>query len=449
MDHVTILVVEDEVIVSMDLLHILETMHYSPLCAVRTGDEAVVKAREKKPDVVLMDINIPGTMDGLDAAGIIREELGIPVIFVTSYSDDAIIEQAKHVNPYGYVIKPFTERNLKVAIEIALSRKAAELQDRLSEPPAIPAGLAETPVRTGCPHSSLSDIRTLFVKGFFHDVALLIYSNSEIKEQVFASFIERNLKTRGDLFFAYSFSRAHRNFLSEIQNGKIRVCRIKAGELAPLREILSDVQASSGSAYPVPLKLLIDFSERYEPEDILAVVDQVIAVRKSGVPVSGIIALDSGMTDDILIKELSEKIPGVVAATSYGTLISCADQSFPLESLSFLPQTVVDETVKKILEPVVLSLLEKPISGYNILKEIRGRYNLSVPKARVYTQLYDLQKKGYLSVSTIGKSKVYSPTETGKLHIRQKLDEFRSVFYHILAEMADQNGSSGFPKRKE
>ena len=93
--------------------------------------------------------------------------------------------------------------------------------------------------------------------------------------------------------------------------------------------------------------------------------------------------------------------------------------------------------------------MEKPISGYNILQEIRGRYNLSVPKARVYMQLYDLQRNGYLSVSTVGKSKVYSPTETGKKYIRQKLDEFRSVFHHILAEMADQNGSSGFPERKE
>jgi len=449
MNPATILVVEDEVIVSMDLLQILETMQYFPLCAVRSGEEAVVKAREYTPDVVLMDINIPGTINGLDAAGIIREELGIPVIFVTSYSDDAIIEKAKHANPYGYVIKPFTERSLKVAIEIALSRKATELQDRLSGSPAIPAEPAETPVMAGSSNSSLSDIRTLFVKGFFRDVALLVYSNTEIKEQVFASFIERNLNARGNLFFAYSFSRAHRNFLSEIQNGKIRVCRIKAGKLAPLREILSDAYASPGSATSVPLKILIDFSERYEPDDILAIVDQVIAVRKSGVPVSGIIALYSGMTDDILIKALSEKIPSVVAATSYGTLISCADQSFPLESLSFLPQTVVDETVKKILEPVVLSLLEKPISGYNILKEIRGRYNLSVPKARVYMQLYDLQKNGYLSVSTVGKSKVYFPTEAGKKHIRQKLDEFRSVFHHILAEMADHNDSSGFPERKE
>ena len=101
-----------------------------------------------------------------------------------------------------------------------------------------------------------------------------------------------------------------------------------------------------------------------------------------------------------------------------------------------------------MLEPVVLSLLQKPISGQDILLEIRGR-NLTIPKARVYMLLYDLQKKGYLSVKVMGKSKMYSPTDSGKKHIRQKLDEFTSTFHHILSEMADRDRGPAFSERKE
>ncbi|MCK9580042.1 MAG: response regulator [Methanoregula sp.] len=126
MNAVTILVVEDEAIVRKDIVNTLEAMHYSPLYTAGSGDEAIASAREHAPDVVLMDINIPGTMDGLEAAGIISRDMEIPVIFATAYADDAILEKAKNTNPYGYVIKPFSGRDIKAAIEVALSRKAAE-----------------------------------------------------------------------------------------------------------------------------------------------------------------------------------------------------------------------------------------------------------------------------------------------------------------------------------
>jgi two-component system, response regulator PdtaR len=449
MEHATVLVVEDEVIVSMDIVKTLEMLHYYPLCAVRTGDEAVVKAREYVPDVVLMDIHIPGTMDGLDAARIIREELDIPVIFVTSFADDAILKRAKLVNPYGYVLKPFREQDLKVAIEIALSRKSAETQAKKGDMQVILMGRDEKPDEKNGEHAGLPDIRTLLIEDFFSDIVLLLYNNAEVKEQVFTTFIERNLETGGNLLFAYSLSKAHRKFLPEIQQGTIKTCRMKNGDIFPLKKILSDSYELPGSADPLPLRFILDLSERYDHGDILAAVDSILAIRKKGVPVSGIIALFVGTSDDNLVKALSGCIPKVIVATNRGTVISCADHSFPLERLSFLPQPVVDETVKKVLEPVILSLLERPISGYDILHEIQERYNVSIPQSRIYNQLYSLQKKGYLSVSTSGKSKVYYPTEIGKMYIQQKLNEFNSVYHHILAEIINRNASVNHKDKKE
>jgi DNA-binding PadR family transcriptional regulator len=105
--------------------------------------------------------------------------------------------------------------------------------------------------------------------------------------------------------------------------------------------------------------------------------------------------------------------------------------------------------VKKVLEPVILSFFQKPVSGNDILNGISERYNVSVPKARVYTQLYALKKKGYLSMTIEGKSKVYSPTENGKIYIEQKLHEFNSVFHHILSEVVNRNAGIRVRDRKE
>jgi two-component system, response regulator PdtaR len=430
----TVLVVEDEAIIRKDLLKTLESLHYDPLCAVSTGDEAVTKAREYVPDVVLMDINIPGTMNGIDAAGKIRDELAIPVIFVTSFSDDAVIEKVKQVNPYGYIIKPFTERDLKVAIEIALLRKTAEAQDM-----PVPPDSAESTGEENREYPGLSDIRTLLLGDFFHDIVLLIYNSAGVKELVFTSFIERSLKSQGSLLFAYSLSKAHRKFQREIQNGKITTCRMKGGEISSLQQALSDIPEQSGSDEVFPLRVIIDFSEQFDQRDILGAVDLLLAIRKKGVPVCGIIALYAGAGDDALVNELSQSIQKVIVTTNRGTVISCADHSFPLEHLSFLPQPVVDEVVKKLLEPVILTFLEKPVAGSEILHGIKERYNVSIPKARIYTRLYALQKMGYLATHTSRKTKLYYPTEAGKGYIRQKLEDFNSVFHHILVEVIDRD----------
>lgn len=79
-------------------------------------------------------------------------------------------------------------------------------------------------------------------------------------------------------------------------------------------------------------------------------------------------------------------------------------------------------------------MLEKPISGYDIVHEIHNRYKVLIPQARIYTYLYELQENGYLEMKISGKSKLYSPTEPGKKYIHQRLNEFKYVFQHILGD---------------
>ena len=121
-----VLVVDDEAIITMQLEERLTRIGYKVVGMAASGEDAITKARVLKPEIVLMDIVMPGTINGIAAAKVIHEELDIPVIFITSYADDKIIEEAKRAHPYGYIVKPFNELELKAAMEVALYRKLTE-----------------------------------------------------------------------------------------------------------------------------------------------------------------------------------------------------------------------------------------------------------------------------------------------------------------------------------
>ncbi len=121
-----ILVVEDEGIVAMEIQNRLSSMGYSVVAAVATGEVAIEKAGQLQPDLVLMDIRLKGKIDGVTAAEGIRARFDIPVIFLTAYADEHTLQRAKVTEPYGYVLKPFEERELHIAMEVALYKHRTE-----------------------------------------------------------------------------------------------------------------------------------------------------------------------------------------------------------------------------------------------------------------------------------------------------------------------------------
>lgn len=126
-------IVEDESIVAMDLKQRLQARGYDVLGISSYAEDAVEKVRQHKPDIVLMDIVLKGEMDGITASGIIKEELRIPVLYLTAYADTQTINRAKVTEPYGYIIKPFEESDVVTAIEIALYKAMMESKLRESE----------------------------------------------------------------------------------------------------------------------------------------------------------------------------------------------------------------------------------------------------------------------------------------------------------------------------
>ncbi len=121
MERTRVIIADDESILRMDLQETLVELGYLVVGQVGDGQSAVSMARELEPDVVVMDIKMPG-MDGIEAARILTEEKIAPVVLLTAYSQKDLIERAKEAGVVGYLVKPFREADLSPAIELALAR---------------------------------------------------------------------------------------------------------------------------------------------------------------------------------------------------------------------------------------------------------------------------------------------------------------------------------------
>jgi PAS domain S-box-containing protein len=124
----SVLVVEDEAVVARDLQRSLDDMGYEVIAAVTSGDEALRASDMRVPDVVLMDIRIAGDKDGIVTAGLLRDRYDVPVIYMTAYADNEIVARAAKSGPYGYIVKPFTSREVRSAIEIACKKHDSDQQ---------------------------------------------------------------------------------------------------------------------------------------------------------------------------------------------------------------------------------------------------------------------------------------------------------------------------------
>jgi len=141
----SVLIVEDERIVAKDVQQTLADLGYDAFDIASSADEALSKATLRRPDVVLMDIRIAGTLDGIDAAEVLRRRFGVPVVYLTAHTDEATLERAKKTEPYGFLVKPLKVAELRSALEIALYKHAAEHRAQ-----AVPTSVAmPSPVERG------------------------------------------------------------------------------------------------------------------------------------------------------------------------------------------------------------------------------------------------------------------------------------------------------------
>ncbi len=125
-----ILVVEDETVIALHTQMQLQGLGYEPVGMATSGEQAIELAIRLRPDLVLMDIQLAGSVDGITAAQTIRQHHALPVVFVTAYSADDVLERALLSEPYGYILKPYSERELRTVLEMALYKHRTEVQLR-------------------------------------------------------------------------------------------------------------------------------------------------------------------------------------------------------------------------------------------------------------------------------------------------------------------------------
>jgi PAS domain S-box-containing protein len=128
-----ILVVEDEIIIAEDIQKKLKKMGYSVPAVVSSGEDAIKEVTENNPDLVLMDIIIHGEIDGIETVEKIHSFSDVPVIYLTAYADQTTLERAKITEPFGYLLKPFKERELLITIEMAIYKHKMEKKLKESE----------------------------------------------------------------------------------------------------------------------------------------------------------------------------------------------------------------------------------------------------------------------------------------------------------------------------
>jgi PAS domain S-box-containing protein len=128
-----ILICEDEIMLAKDMARTLQSLGYEVADTVSTGEEAVQRAEQAQPDLILMDIKLGGILDGIEAAKLIRARRDIPVVYLTGYAESDVLQRAKISEPYGYLAKPMGLLELRSTVETALYKHKADRRVRESE----------------------------------------------------------------------------------------------------------------------------------------------------------------------------------------------------------------------------------------------------------------------------------------------------------------------------
>ncbi|MBU1564711.1 MAG: response regulator [Proteobacteria bacterium] len=172
-----IMIVEDEVLIAAELAQQLNSLGYNVPVSVTSGEKALEKLAEVTPDLILMDIQLKGELDGIETAMHIHDHHKIPVIFLTAFADDTFLQKAKTSEPFGYLIKPIDIRELHSTIEMALFKAAAEREkEQLIR--ELQAALAENKILKGFIPICASCKKIRDDKGYWEQIEKYIQDHS-------------------------------------------------------------------------------------------------------------------------------------------------------------------------------------------------------------------------------------------------------------------------------
>ncbi|KAA9341075.1 LytR/AlgR family response regulator transcription factor [Larkinella humicola] len=203
---VKVLIVEDEMIIAADIALQLGKLGYEVSGIIPRGEEAIRNVETNRPDLILLDISLKGSLDGIDTAHAIRQQWNIPIIYVTANTDEATFARAKKTRPYAYISKPIRAIELQRAIELAISRLADEPPTSTSPAPDAPFVLSD---RIFVRHRE--KIVKIFIADILYVEADRNYCHLYTADKEYL--LTTTLKVMEDKLPANFFVRVHRSYL--------------------------------------------------------------------------------------------------------------------------------------------------------------------------------------------------------------------------------------------
>ncbi len=415
MSNSVILIVEDEAITGMDLKESLTGLGYTVCGVVATGELAIARAGEFRPDLVLMDIKLAGQLTGIEAAAQIRERYGTPVIFLTAHFEDATIENAAATDPVGYLIKPIDEKTLNVTIRMALHRNAAGRKKSGESLPPKP------------------DKNLVFLKKACAGVTLLLYTEDVNKSAIFQNFIAESIAGKIPCAYAYYHTRLIPRFRKSIKNREISTFELRKSTDTFTRYLDEINKSAAISGTGERLLCIVDFSDADKTADLVRIKSKL--VQLGSLPwrsFLAVLAVPMEGLDSPMLETISVGVTQLVVLSGEDNIITFATPMMQNEPVNAVSQEILEAVVKKSLEFVVLSCLDRPVSGFAIINGIKEQFHVNIPIARVYSYLYDLEEKGVLSAEVIGRTKLYSPTQEGEKYIADRLRGIATAYRQVL-----------------
>jgi len=325
MTRAQILIVEDDSIIVMELEDRLYSLGYAVCATTAYGEEAIEKAAELGPDLVLMDIRLKGAMDGVQAAAEIRERYDIPVVYLTAFADNDTLQRAQVTEPYSYIIKPFEERELHIAIEMALYKHRMEKERSRLESQLFQAQKMETAqaLMAGIVH----DFNNLMTTIIAHSSFLLSSLGEEDPLRQRIEYIKQageRAATLTQQVLAFSRPRGP-------EPKPLDVNAVLGNMRDMLRRVVGEGITLSDSLKPGPLYTKAD---RGQLEQVIM---NLVINAQEAMPEGGKLVIK---TDTIALKKgQSQRIPGAYPGTF--TCLSVTDTGVGMD----------EETVRHVFEP--------------------------------------------------------------------------------------------------
>jgi len=276
----------------------------------------------------------------------------------------------------------------------------------------------------------LTSPNTVFLAGSLRDISFLAYDHGVNRFTFFQHFISHALEEQDQVIYAYYSTNLVSPLKKAIVEKKIILYELRNG-VNGLIALLNELCYQETSNH-IKIHVVFDFSRRCDLQSVLALLRTIISIKGSPVSISGIIAFDLHVLSDEYMQEISAIIPSIIFISNTTNVIAFPAVSRGSSIAGIISQDIVDSVVKHSLEQLILMNLKQPVSGFDILKDISDRFHVEIPLARVYSYLYNLENTGLVTMETRGRSKVYVPTEKGRVFIDMRLRDLQAAHEFIL-----------------